>query len=212
LGLPTLTVPYLIPIMSRINTPPRILLGFPGDVSLGALHQASFCISTTGRGGESSAPPPPRCARRATSWHRGCNSEPSPTLRRARIAQQAHHLDIDPLRPEWTGPYTTCPFWALWKNSLGSVILARQKAVLGVVLPALYDDTAGHTPTLRSEILIFWPPSCHARGKWRMGHGRCARGEGVARSSPCTLTQVSYPMSRAQRAVRKGRVAAHSVS
>ena len=41
-------------------------------------------------------PPPPRCARRVTSWHRGCNSEPSPPLRRARIAQQAHHLDIDP--------------------------------------------------------------------------------------------------------------------
>ena len=157
-------------------------------------------------------PPSPRCARRVTSWHRGCNFEHIPPLSHARIAQRDPEPDFDPLSPERTGPYTTCPFWALWKNSLGSVILARRKAVLGVVLPALYDDTAGHTPTLRSEILIFWPPSCHARGKWRMGHGRCARGEGVARSSPCTLTQVSYPMSRAQRAVCKGRVAAHSVS
>eukprot|EP00964_Phaeocystis_antarctica_P043230 scaffold24788_cov71-Phaeocystis_antarctica.AAC.1 len=37
------------------------------------------------------------------------------------------------------------PFWARRKNSSGSWILARRNAVLGVVLPALYDDAASHT-------------------------------------------------------------------
>ena len=120
----------------------------------GQARSLAPCVPKHFWGGNSSSTPP-RCARRATSWHRGCNSEPSPTLRRARIAQQAHHLDIDPLRPEWTGPYTTCRFLAMWKNSSGSVILARRKAVLGIVFPALYGYAPGHTPISRWEILAF---------------------------------------------------------
>ena len=81
---------------------------------------------------ESSAPPP-RCARWVTSWHRGCNSHPSPPLRRTRINQRGHHLDFGTLSPKPTGPRTTCLFWARWKNSAGSMVLARQKGVLGVV-------------------------------------------------------------------------------
>ena len=50
------------------------------------------------------------------------------------------------------------PFWARWKNSSGLGVLARRKGVLGVVLPALYDDGASHTRIQCSEILAFWPP------------------------------------------------------
>ena len=137
----------------------------------------------TGVAGSESCPPPsPRCALRAMPWHRGCHSKHTPPLCHARIVQRDLELDFDPRSPDWTGPYTTCRFWALWKNSSGPWNLARRKAVLGIVFPALYDDAPGHTPILRAEILIFWPPSCHARGKWRVAYDRCAGGQGLARS------------------------------
>ena len=60
------------------------------------------------------APPPPRCASRATSWHRASDSHPSPPLSRARIAQESPSFDFDLLSPEWKGPGTTL-------SSLGSV-------------------------------------------------------------------------------------------
>ena len=46
------------------------------------------------------APPPPRCARRATSWHRASVPHPSPPLRHARIKQRGHHLDFGTQSPE----------------------------------------------------------------------------------------------------------------
>ena len=92
-----------------------------------------------------------------TSWHRGCNSEHSPPLRRARIAQQAHHLDIDP--PE-TGmdrsplAYDLSVFGLGGRTPQATRILARRKGVLGVVLRALYDYGASHTRIQCSEILF----------------------------------------------------------
>ena len=102
-----------------------------------------------------------------------------------------------PLRAEWTGPRTTCLFWARWKNSSETRILARRKGVLGVVLRALYDYGASRTRIQCSEISFFWPPPGHARGGWRESHGRCARGECVAWSLQRTLPQTIYPVSRA---------------
>ena len=86
-----------------------------------------------------------------------------------------------------------------------------------VVLRALYDDGSSHTWTnVPSFYLAFWPPSCQAcpremaGGPWAMRtrSGRCL----VFRSLRCARPQTIYPVSRAQHAVCKGRVAAHSVS
>jgi hypothetical protein len=90
--------------------------------------------------------------------------------------------------------------------------------VFYVVLRALYDDGSSHTWTnVPSFYLAFWPPSCQAcpremaGGPWAMRtrSGRCLV---FAMRTASVRPQTIYPVSRAQRAVCKGRVAAHSVS
>ena len=132
-----------------------------------------------GGGSESCAPPPPRCARRVTSWHRGCNSEHVPAVPLVTLGSRNENSNpiSTPRTKIPTGPGKTCRYF----GSCGRTqILARRKGVLGVVLRALYGDGASHSRFQCSEILIFWSPPGHARGKWREPNGRCARGAGVA--------------------------------
>jgi hypothetical protein len=42
-------------------------------------------------------PQSPRCALWAMPWHLGCDSEPSPPLSHAQIAQRDLELDFDPV-------------------------------------------------------------------------------------------------------------------
>ena len=59
------------------------------------------------------APPPPCCARRATSWHRASVPHPSPPLSRAQIEQRGHHLDFRTLSPECTRSWYDLVFFGL---------------------------------------------------------------------------------------------------
>ena len=59
------------------------------------------------------APPPPCCARRATSWHRASVPHPSPPLRHARIKQRGHHLDFGTQSPEMQRSWYDLVFFGL---------------------------------------------------------------------------------------------------
>merc|ERR1711935_419387 len=118
-------------------------------------HQSAKQLAPWGGGSVICAPPPPRCARRVTSYHPGCNHERVPALSHARITQRELEPDFDPRTKIPTGPGETCRYF----GSCGRTqILARRKGVLGVVLRALYGDGASHTRFQCSEILgFFWP-------------------------------------------------------